>query len=340
MKWSIHPLAAFSELGPAWQAINAATWDTPLLQPRFVAPLIEEFASGDEVIAVLRDGDEPVAMGIFHRASRIGWQTFQPVVAPLGAWVCRTEVALETALGDLAAALPGVTLLVALSQQDPSLFDRPADGSKVRSFDYIPTARIEVEGSFDDYWAGRGKNLRHTVKRQRNKLARAGIETRYEVVSDSAAMAGAVRDYGAMESSGWKGEAGSAVHPDNRLGRFYTKVLEGFANDGAGEVWRYWYDDRLMATDMCIHHAGTVIILKTTYDETERATSPAHLMRHEALRDIFDNRRFGRIEFYGRVKDWHTKLTDDVRTMFHVNSYRWPILANWHASRTVAEPAA
>ena len=76
-----------------------------------------------------------------------------------------------------------------------------------------------------------------------------------------------------------------------------------------------------------------MIILKTTYDETERATSPAHLMRHESLTDIFDNARFRRIEFYGRVKAWHTKLTEDVRTMFHVNRYRWPILANLHDAK-------
>ena len=333
MNWSVRPLADLSKLGPEWQEINAGGWDTPLLQPRFVTPLIDEFATGEEVVAVLRNGAGPVAMGIFHRAGRLGWQTFQPAVAPLGAWICGADVALDAALGGLAGALPGINLLVALSQQDPALFARPADCRTVRSFDNIPTARIEVAGSFEDYWRQRGKNLRHTVKRQRNKLARAGIATRFEILTEPGAMAGAVRDYGAMESAGWKGEAGSAVHGDNRLGRFYTRVLENFAEHGAAEIWRYWYDDRLMATDLCIHHAGTVIILKTTYDESERATSPAHLMRHQALGDIFDNQRFRRIEFYGRVKDWHTKLTDDVRTMFHVNRYRWPILAKLHGAK-------
>ena len=333
MKWSVRPLAEFPALCQEWQDINAANWNTPLLLPKFVTPLIEEFATGKEVIAVLQNGGGPMAMGIFNRASRLGWQTFQPAVAPLGAWICGADVPLDEALRDLNGALPGLNLLVALSQQDPSLIARPEDHDRVRSFDYIPTARIEVEGPFDDYWRQRGKNLRHTVKRQRNKLAKAGIETRFEILTEPGTMAGAVGDYGAMESAGWKGEAGSAVHGDNHLGRFYTRVLEDFAEHGAAEVWRYWYDDRLMATDLCIHHAGTLIILKTTYDETERATSPAHLMRHEALSGIFESKRFGSIEFYGRVKDWHTKLTDDIRTMFHVNRYRWPILANMHGAK-------
>ena len=334
MKWSIRPLGEFPALQSEWQEINASAWDTPLLRPEFVNPLIEGFASGGEVVAVLENGAGPVAMGIFRRASRLGWQTFQPAVAPLGAWVCGAGVELGAALRGLTGALPGFNMLVALSQQDPSLLARPDDRGAIRSFDYIPTARIEVAGGFEDYWRQRGKNLKHTVKRQRNKLARSGIATRFEIVTDPGAMAGAVRDYGDMESSGWKGEAGSSVHGDNHLGRFYTRVLEQFAERGKAEVWRYWYGNRLVATDLCIHHAGVVIILKTTYDESERATSPAHLMRHEALQDIFDHERFRRIEFYGRVKDWHSKLTGDVRTMFHVNRYRWPILARLHETKS------
>ena len=333
MKWSVRPVREFSTLQSDWQEINAAAWDTPLLQPQFVTRLIDEFSTGEEVIAVLHNGAGAEAMGIFTRAGRFGWQTFQPAVAPLGTWICGPGVDLEAALSGLTGALPGINLLVALSQQDPSLFARPDDGGAIRSFDYIPTARILVTGSFEDYWRQRGKNLRHTVKRQRNKLARAGVSTRFEIVTEASAMAGAVRDYGAMESSGWKGEAGTAVHGDNHLGRFYTRVLEDFAACGKAEIWRYWYDDRLMATDLCIHHAGTLIILKTTYDESERATSPAHLMRHAALQGIFDDARFRAIEFFGRVKDWHAKLTGDVRTMFHVNRYRWPFLANLHDTK-------
>jgi len=31
-------------------------------------------------------------------------------------------------------------------------------------------------------------------------------------------------------------------------------------------------------------------------------------------------------EFYGRVMEWHTKWSNDMRTMYHVNYYRWPFL--------------
>ncbi|MCP5368587.1 MAG: GNAT family N-acetyltransferase, partial [Hyphomicrobiales bacterium] len=36
------------------------------------------------------------------------------------------------------------------------------------------------------------------------------------------------------------------------------------------------------------------------------------------------------IEFYGPVKDWHTKWTDETRTMYHANYYRHGALKALH----------
>ena len=45
-------------------------------------------------------------------------------------------------------------------------------------------------------------------------------------------------------------------------------------------------------------------------------------MRHEYFRQIFDGGRIRRVEFYGKVMEWHRRWTDDVRTLYHVNCYR------------------
>jgi hypothetical protein len=29
--------------------------------------------------------------------------------------------------------------------------------------------------------------------------------------------------------------------------------------------------------------------------------------------------------------EWHLRWTDEVRTMYHVNHYRWPVLRRLHA---------
>jgi len=29
--------------------------------------------------------------------------------------------------------------------------------------------------------------------------------------------------------------------------------------------------------------------------------------------------------------EWHTRWTDEIRTMYHLNGYRWPLLGRLHA---------
>ena len=109
-------------------------------------------------------------------------------------------------------------------------------------------------------------------------------------------------------------------------------MLEAFARRGAARVYRYFIGERLAAMDLCVEGGGCVVVLKTAYDESLGGTlSPALLMREEACRDIFEDGRFERIEFYGRVMEWHRRWTDEIRTMYHLNSYRWPVLARLHA---------
>jgi hypothetical protein len=145
-------------------------------------------------------------------------------------------------------------------------------------------------------------------------------------------VAAAVADYGRLESAGWKAGGGTAVDAANAQGQFYRGMLEGFCRRGAGSIYRYWFNDQLVAMDLCIEDARQIIVLKTTYDETVPGNlSPTLLMREEAVRQLFDAQRFERLEFYGKVMEWHTRWTDEVRTLYHVNHYRWPVLGRLHA---------
>ena len=76
------------------------------------------------------------------------------------------------------------------------------------------------------------------------------------------------------------------------------------------------------------------MILKTTYDETVKTSSPAALMRQEAFKALYDSKRTKRIEFYGKIMEWHSRWSDEARTMYHINCYRWPFVSTvWHIAR-------
>jgi CelD/BcsL family acetyltransferase involved in cellulose biosynthesis len=334
MSWSVVPATAFAAHAQHWRALHARGPASPLLALEFVEALLAAFGTGQEVLAWHTDGADTDAMAILA-PGRFGiWHTFQPSQAPVGLWLQRGSEAPTALLPGLLSKLPGIGLAAGLTQCDPMLMARPADSATVRTIDYIRTARITIAGAggFDAYWEARGKNLRNNLKKQRNRLRQDGIETALEICTEPQQMAQAMADYGRLEGSGWKAADGTAVGAENDQGRFYRSMLEAFAARGAARVYRYRIGGQLAAMDLCVEGGGCIVVLKTAYDESlARQLSPALLMREEACRGLFEEGRFERIEFYGRVMEWHLRWTDEVRTMYHLNGYRWPGLARLHA---------
>lgn len=334
MRWRIVPAAGFGGHAARWDALRTHGPAAPMLDAAFVVALLDAFGTGGEVLALCEAGDTLLAATVLVPQGAARWTTFQPAQAPVGLWLQLPHADTDALLGSLVRALPGFALLVGLTQCDPLLLPRPPTGRSRSTSDYISTARIAVTGDFDDWWNGRGKNLRGNLKKQRNRLQAAGMSTRLEVWRDARQMAQAVADYGRLETTGWKGRAGTAVAADNEQGRFYRAMLEAFCASGRGSVYRYFFDNQLVAEDLCIDDGDTVVILKTAYDESvPKHYSPALLMREEACRRLFDEGRIRRIEFYGRVMEWHTRWTDDVRVMYHLNHFRYAFLMRAHALR-------
>jgi CelD/BcsL family acetyltransferase involved in cellulose biosynthesis len=333
-EWTFLPVREFAAHRGAWQELNTSGRPTPLLSAAFLEPLIEEFATGGELLAVCRASGRVEAMAIVRSVGNGRWETFQPSQAPIGAWLQRPRNPSQDLAASLLRALPGFALMFSITQQDPDLLPRPPESERVSVLDYINTARITITGSFDDYWARRGKNLKHNMKRQRARLEKDGVRLTLDVVSRPEDVAQAIADYGALETAGWKAEGGTAISPDNAQGRFYGSLLERFCKAGMGTIYRYRFDDRVVAMDLCIEGNNTLVILKTTYDETIKTSSPAALMRQEAFEALYASKRIKRIEFYGKIMEWHSRWSDEARTMYHINCYRWPVVsAVWHLAR-------
>jgi hypothetical protein len=294
-------------------------------------PLLAEFGRGREWLAVCRDRDAISAMTILSRRSTGVWETFQPSQLPLGPWLVRTGQDPLAVARALLKGLPGFALQLGITQLDPRMYDRPAGGNDVTTLDYVQTAAVSIDGTFDDYWGCRGKNLRANMRKQRNRLQADGIETRFEVLTRPDDVAGAIESYGRLESAGWKAATGTAIARDNAQGRFYRAMLENFCSIGRGTIYRFCFGDRVVAMDLCIEGRGEQVVLKTTYDETITNLSPAFLLREEELRQHFGEKRIGRVEFFGKVMDWHLQWTRDTRMLYHANVNRFPRLARLRA---------
>lgn len=334
--WKNLPATALEQdprLITTWDKLNAMRGNLPFLAADAIVTALNTLGAGTERLLVGHDGTNVVALFLLVNQGKFQWSTFQPSQIPLGAWVAEANLQLSDLARGLQRGPLGFCLGLSVTQVDPNMAPRSLDTPVCQSIDYIDTGWIDIEGTFDDYWAARGKNLRQNMRKQRVKLAAENTTLTMQVLRDAADMAAAIARYGTLESAGWKAQSGTAIHPDNAQGRFYRELLEHGCLRGEAVVYQYLFNERVVAMNLCLLRDGVLVVLKTTYDESIKAFSPAFLLREEELQEIFREGKIKRIEYFGKIMDWHTKLTNQKRTIYHQTTYRWPFIKKLAESR-------
>jgi CelD/BcsL family acetyltransferase involved in cellulose biosynthesis len=319
-----------ADFASRWDELNRGLHNHVLLDSDFVAPLVRHFASPRVLLGVSEEAARP-AMALLEKRGPAFWQTFQPSQQPLGLVLLGDrEGALDQARRIL-RALPGFAVGLGIQQQDPDFSCLPdlARAASVERLDYIQTARVRLRGSFDEFWAARGKNLTHNVARLQRRVAERG-ELKLVEVREPERVAECMREYGRLEQSGWKATTGTGVPADNAQGRFYREMLERFCARGEAVIYRLLLNDRPIAADLCLQRDGMLVLLKTAYDAGAAEHSPGVLLHYEIFKAAFA-RGIRTIEIYGRLRAWQEKWTDDFRRMFHANVYRGPLFQKLHA---------
>jgi hypothetical protein len=322
--WKFKPGSKyFKDVSKDWDSLNNARGNHILLDSRLVSALLEFFGTPDVLLGI--EGESiPSGMALVINKGRGVWETFQPSQAPLGLLVLGYADTDGAGIAKLVKQLPGQAMELSVLQQDPdhSSFPQIPARPEIENQDYIRTAKVQVSRTFEEYWRLRGSNLRHNLSRQRRRIEEKGL--RFEVIAHRCPeqVAQCIDEYAELESKGWKVETGTAITADNAQGKFYRRIFEQFSAAGEAVIYQLLLDGKVAACDLCLIRGGMMVILKTTYDEAIQNCSPTQLMRQEMMKQIFAAGEIHTIEFYGRLMDWHTKWTDQVRTMFHVNCFR------------------
>lgn len=344
LAWRRHPatlLLTEPSLQADWDRLSAQRLDLPFMCASAMGAALRVLGTGQEQLLVGSGHGGVQAMLLLVPEGRLRWRTFQPSQMPLGAWVAASDLDLPTLCRGLMRGPLGMCLVLSITQVDPLQAPRGADAADARHSDYIDTAWVDVIGTFDDYWAARGKNLRQNMRKQRNKLAAEGTTPQWRLLRGVEDVGPALDRYGALESAGWKASEGTAIHANNDQGRFYRQLFEAAAARGEALVSEYLFNDRTAAINLCLLRAGVLVVLKTTYDESiPKTLSPAFLLREEELHHFFAGREIRRIEYYGKVMDWHTKFTENKRGLYHLTVYRWPLLRRLAERRMSGLPSA
>ena len=316
-----------AQLKNTWDRLNAERGDIPFLSSYAITCALKFFGEGNERLVIAQSEGRVVAMLLLAYSGKLRWETFQPSQIPLGAWVADASLGHEQIAESFLADGPmKLSLSLSLTQVDPLFAPRTDDTVCSRNDDYIQTAWVDIAGSFEDYWAARGKNLRQNMRKQRNKLQAEGVAVEIRVLRHAADMPGAISRYGELEGNGWKAQQGTAIRPDNDQGRFYTALLAGAATQGEAEVYEYLFAGKTVAMNLCLRRGSTFVILKTTYDEAIQNYSPAFLLNQDLTQALFEEQKITRLEYYGGLMEWHTRWTDNSRTIYHLTRFRNALL--------------
>ncbi len=335
LAWSFHQAVdAFPRFRNHWDQLNRSQHRHLLLDACLVEALLRFYGTERTLLGVENEAS-PQAMLVVDRSRAGFWTTFVPSQAPLAPVLLNKSADPFAQCRRIMAALPGYAVAFSVTNQDPSFspFEGTEASGTVERVDYIRTARLTIAGSFTEYWKSLSKNLTHNLSRQQRRLAEQGVQLKLVEYRRPDDMSPCVARYGSLESTGWKAQGSTAISPDNTQGAFYSYLLEQFCRRGEGVVYELQANGQVIASDLCLERDGTLIVLKTTYDETLKGLSPGLLLHLKMFDSLFAQKRIGVVEFYGRVLDWHTKWTRDIRQMYHLNIYRHAWVA--HGRRLV-----
>jgi len=351
--------AALSE---TWDRLNAARGALPFLDTDVLQLAFAAFRPKGVELLVGDVAGQTQCMLLVQRVGFGRWQLYQPSQIPLGPLVAASNLPLDDIARSALKALPFTTLVLSFTQLDPRHWPPPAEPACVVKR-YISTGWIDCAQPFDSYWAARSANLRASVGKAQRRLEAEGRTLRLRVLTEPADMAAAVERYGLLEASGWKGRKGTAVAAGTPQGNFYRDWLQAAAAHGEARVYELLVsepsapaeaivaktntttgdvpserttagnvpNEHTIAADLCVVRGDALILLKIAYDEAFEHYSPSTLLRREFMQDLLGSGRVRRVEFFGRLMDWHRRWTGEQRSLYHLTTFRWRWLARLRA---------
>ncbi len=322
----------FSKYKSNWQQLGYEIlgFHHPLIDIDYVEPLIEYFADDDLLIAVNGDHGGGGIL-LLSRANWGVWQCFYPSTGPFSFSLIKgDETRIKLKLESLLRTLPGPGLLIGFNKLDPANLTIGLDvnGRQVEKLDYIETINIPINKPFEEYWGERSKNLKRNITKKMNRIERNGHSFDFRELRRPEEIASGVESYGVMESRGWKAQKGSAVDVHNHRGRFYADMLERFAKREKACIYQLLLDGQVVASALTIKCRKMTVILKITYDEAMKEYSPGMLMYYEMHKRLFEAGETENIEYYGRATQRMQQWAVNIRTIYHLNYYRFSAVKN------------
>jgi CelD/BcsL family acetyltransferase involved in cellulose biosynthesis len=332
---------AVGEISDEWDALAARLGAAPFLRPGWVKAWAEAFSpDGGLTILAARRGDELAGVLPLHRRRGRVLAGAANSHSPLGGSLADGQDAARVLVDALLRQPHARADFVYTDPADPVLAElRDRRPSIVRVVSEPPY--LDVSGDFDGYRAGLARKHRKEAARLRRRLEAEG-ELSFEFADGSERLDELLEEGFAIEGSGWKTEAGTAINSEPAARRFYTAVARWAARHGWLRLAFLRLDGRALAFDYCLDSGGAFYTVKGGFDTEYRRFGPGTVLTYESIERAFAEPGLRAYEFLGVADDYKLAWTSTTHERLRVQSFsRSPLglgqLVAWRYGRPLAK---
>ncbi|MFH1105336.1 MAG: GNAT family N-acetyltransferase [Actinomycetota bacterium] len=305
---------------PEWDLLARDVGAPPFSRPGWVQAWAAMAGRRLEVLQTRRNG---ALTGILPMVSQIGGLA---VAADWHVPVFQAVAREDADLRELTAAAITGRRRLTMDFCDASAPTAAAFRSALAERGFTARERIRMRSPFIDLGAGRsayeaglGARKLRELGRRRRRLEEEGTVV-IEVADGSAGLDASLDEGFAVEGSGWKGSAGTAIGSAPATDRFYRQAGHWAAEAGILRLSFLRVAGIAIAFDLSMAAHGTEWLLKTGYSPAWSRYSPGSLLRSAAIERAFDQGLVA-YEFAGGAEPWKLEWTTTCRDIVRIEGF-------------------
>jgi len=318
----IDDTARFAELAPEWEAILPRD-SRPFDLHCWYQAWLGAFANGQQLaICTVRDGDA-LAGALPLLRDRRGLESSANVHSGAFRPLATSPEAMDALI---AAAMRGTARLTLTELQEGDWCVDALVGG-VRRAGMSPlveagstTPIVDTSGDLETWVKQGNSKWKKGLRASRRKMGKKHQAT-FELIKSPLDLEAELSEGFAVEASGWKGEAGTAIVSRPETEAFYRELAAVFHDRDELRLSRIVLDGEAVAFNYCLEHRGRLYGLKAGFDERFRKLSPGLVLQLSIVERCFES-DVEAFELFGGEADWKARLATSQRSHATLHAYR------------------
>jgi len=160
------------------------------------------------------------------------------------------------------------------------------DGFRVEEREGQPCSRIPLNGTYDEFWRGRGKDLRRNVRRYGLRAAEAGaVEFKVIEKPDAALLHSVIQ----LHTARWEAKGEPGMIAANHAAEFLCDVGLLFADRGMVRVFTIHFQGQTAALNLAFLFRNTVFAYMSAFDPQHEHFGFGRKLLHDAIKHCYES---------------------------------------------------